>query len=113
MGGWTVCTRAFVKVAFIHTGRQQGVALKVQHLPVTVRGHAHVADQHVRKTPHNEFSHTAPFRHGLSCIFAAENAAISPAPRARRKSPVFRQGLFARHAPIGDPVDAVMGLQRS
>jgi hypothetical protein len=29
----------FVKAAFIHTGPQQGVVLKIQHLPVTVRGH--------------------------------------------------------------------------
>src|SRR5208337_1723893 len=37
------------QVAFIHTSRQQRVALKVHHLPVAVGGDAHVTDQHVRK----------------------------------------------------------------
>jgi len=39
------------QMALIHTGSQQRVALKVQHLPVAVGGDAHVADQHVRKPP--------------------------------------------------------------
>ena len=39
------------QVALIYTGGQQRIALKIQHLPITVAGDAHVADQHVRKTP--------------------------------------------------------------
>jgi hypothetical protein len=98
-----------VKVALIHTGRQQGVALKVQHLPISVRRHAHLADQHVRKTPYNEFSHAAPFRHGWSCIFAAEKVAISPSRQPTTYSVrneslcMLSMSIASPHFPTGCP----------
>ena len=45
------------------------MTLQVHDLPVTIGGNAHVADQHVRKTSWKEFSHTDPFRQGLSYRF--------------------------------------------
>ena len=46
-----------------HTSRQKRVVLKIHHLPVAVGGDAHVADQHVRKTPFVWFPHSEPIRH--------------------------------------------------
>jgi hypothetical protein len=43
------------QVAFVDAGVQQCIALKIQHLPVAVRGDPHVADQHVRKTSSDGF----------------------------------------------------------
>ena len=51
-GAFTAAAAGMVleQVALIHTGGQESIALKVQHLPITVAGDAHVADHHVRKT---------------------------------------------------------------
>jgi len=55
-------------------GRDQRVA------PLVGRGHAHVADQHVRQTSNRGLPYTATIRQGLSCKIAA------PACRLRRGS---------------------------
>ena len=60
------------QVPLIDPGGEKGVALQVQHLPVAVGRDAHVADQHVRKTPSERFPHSASFRQGLSCSFWAD-----------------------------------------
>ena len=64
------------KVALVDPGGEKRVALQVQNLAVTVRGHAHVTDQHVRKTSSNEFPHSHPFRQGLSLTFLSPRRAI-------------------------------------
>jgi hypothetical protein len=58
----------------VDTGGEERVALQVQHLTVALGGDAHVADQHVRKTPSGRFPHSASFRQGLSCIFLTRRA---------------------------------------
>ena len=69
------------QVTLVDTGGEERVALQVQHLTVALGGDAHVADQHVRKTPFGRFPHSAPFRQGLSCTFLAINRCLQ-APRA-------------------------------
>src|SRR3954462_3489044 len=86
------------QVALIHTGSQQRVALKVQHLPIAVGGDAHVADQHVRKTPFVWFPHSGPFRHSLSCKFWGANKAFQRPSLGRRESYDFRQIQFRQSA---------------
>ena len=68
------------QMAFIHPGSQECVALQVQNLPVSVRGYAHIADNHVRKTPLGRFSYITAFRQGLSCIIRGEKPPIPPPP---------------------------------
>jgi hypothetical protein len=57
------------QVAFVHPGGDERVTLQVQNLAVTAGGHAHVADQHVRKTSPEGFPHSGSFRHHLSYTF--------------------------------------------
>ena len=52
-------------------------------------GRAHVANQHVRKTSSQGFSHNGPFRHGLSCMFQPRSGRF----RLRFEDP--RKSLFA------------------
>ena len=61
------------QVTLVYTGGEERVTLQVQHLTVALGGDAHVADQHVRKTPSGRFPHCAPFRQGLSYSFLAIN----------------------------------------
>jgi hypothetical protein len=75
-------TGSIVKqVTLVDTGGEERVTLQVQRLTVALRGDAHLADQHVRKTPSGRFPHSAPFRQGLSCSFLAINSRHQ-APRA-------------------------------
>jgi hypothetical protein len=68
------------QVAFINAGSEQRVTLQIQHLTVAVGRDPHVADQHVRKTQLGRFSHSTPFRRGLSYRFSASRGAFqSPA----------------------------------
>ena len=69
------------QVTLVDTGGEERVALQVQHLTVALGGDAHVADQHVRKTPSGRFPHSTPFRQGLSCTFLVINRRLQ-APRA-------------------------------
>src|ERR1700676_4017072 len=57
------------QVTFVHPGGEKRVTLQVQNLAVTAGGHAHVADQHVRKTSPEGFPHSGSFRHHLSYTF--------------------------------------------
>lgn len=54
-------------------------ALQVEHLTLAVGRDAHVAHQHVRKTPSIKFPHAPSFRQGLSCRFWPRNPAVAQA----------------------------------
>ena len=70
------------QMSFVDPAGEERVSLQVQGLAITVGGDAHIADQHVRKTPLVRFPHSAPFRQGLSIMFWREiNAGIGVDPR--------------------------------
>ncbi|TWB33269.1 hypothetical protein FBZ90_13511 [Nitrospirillum pindoramense] len=55
------------QMAGVHSGSDQSIALQGLALTVILGRDAHVADQHVRKTPPKWFLRTLPFRHRFSC----------------------------------------------
>ena len=59
-----------MQVALVDAGRDQRIVLKIDRLALVGRGHAHVADQHVRQTSNHGLSYTATIRRGLSCKMA-------------------------------------------
>ena len=61
-----------MKMTFVHTRGNQCIALQIDLLTFVGGGYAHVADQHVPKTPRRMFSPTEGIRQGLSPIFILE-----------------------------------------
>jgi hypothetical protein len=55
----------------IDTDGEQRVALQVRGLPVGVRRHAHVANQHRRITTKNKFPYGSAWRYGFPHNFEA------------------------------------------
>src|SRR5208283_983880 len=94
------------QVALVDPGGEKRVTLQVQNLSVTVRGHAHVTDQHVRKTSSNEFPHSHPFRQGLSSAFLSPRRAI-----CGDEAGMSGITCFPTSSPISrlDPVHAIFG----
>jgi len=81
----------FEQMALINPGAQKSVTLQVHHLTIAGRRDTHVADQHVRKTSHERFPHSAPFRQGLSYGFWGQNNVFFAGWTASRKSTDSRQ----------------------
>jgi hypothetical protein len=59
----------FEQMPLIDPRRQQGIALQIHYLAIAIGRHAHISDQHVRKSLIDWFPHTTPFRQGLPHMF--------------------------------------------
>jgi hypothetical protein len=55
-----------MQVTLIDPGREQGVALQGNRLPLITARYPHVTDQHARQTSNSVLPHSLTFRQGLS-----------------------------------------------
>jgi hypothetical protein len=71
----------FEQMSFVDPAGEERISLQVQGLAITVGGDAHIADEHVRKTPFVGLAYNAPFRQGLSNKFRRQiSAGVMVAP---------------------------------
>jgi hypothetical protein len=71
------------QLSSIDASGQQGIALQVGALPIGVRRHAHVANQHERITIKKRFPYAPTKRQGFPSIFSVRKGDFSALPEGR------------------------------